>query len=134
VIEKESAAVRRLYLPLFRTYHVRMTVAGHDHLYDHFVERYDDETGAHRMDHIVSGGGGGPIYTYRGEQDLKQFMPEAHDAVEHIARPGAVAADNPHHFVVFEVDGDRIWEKTIATVARPFTPLGQARVELADHQ
>jgi hypothetical protein len=135
VIEKESAAIRRLYLPLFRKYHVRMTVAGHDHLYDHFVEHYDDETGTHRMDHIVTGGGGAPIYTYRGEQDLKEGMPAGpHDIVEHITRPGAVAGDNPHHFVVFEVDGDRIWEKTIATVARPFTPLGQVRFELADHQ
>ncbi len=133
VIEKESAAVRRLYLPLFRKYHVRMTVAGHDHLYDHFVERYDDETGTHRMDHIVTGGGGAPIYTYRGEQNLKEGIPATpRDVVEHITRPGAVAGDNPHHFVVFEVDGDRIWEKTIATVARPFTPLGQARFELGD--
>jgi hypothetical protein len=132
-IEKESAAIRRLYLPLFRKYHVRMTIAGHDHLYDHFVEHYDDETGTHRMDHIVTGGGGAPIYTYRGEQDLTQGMPAApHDVVEHITRPGAIVADNPHHFVVFEVDGDRIWEKTIATVARPFTPLGEARFELAD--
>ena len=133
IIENESAAIRRLYLPLFRTYHVRMTLAGHDHLYDHFVEHYDDETGRHRMDHIVSGGGGGPIYTYRGEQDLQQLIPAApHDVVEHLVRPGALAGDNPHHFVIFEVDGERIWEKTVATVARPFTPLGQPRVELAD--
>src|SRR6266851_2748515 len=69
-VERESATVRRLYLPLFRKYHVRMTITGHDHLYDHFVEHYDDTHGTHRMDHIVSGGGGAPIYAYRGEPDL----------------------------------------------------------------
>ena len=135
LVEKESAAIRRLYLPLFRKHHVRMTVTGHDHLYDHFVEHYDDAQGTHRMDHIVSGGGGAPIYTYRGEPDLKLFTAAAapqHVTVEHIVRPGADEGDNPHHFVIFEVDGDQIWEKTVATVARPFTPLGQARFALAD--
>ena len=134
-VERESAAVRRLYLPLFRKYHVRMTITGHDHLYDHFVERYDDAQGTHRMDHIVSGGGGAPIYAYRGEPDLALFVAAAapqHVVVEHLARPGPDEADNPHHFVIFQVDGDRIWERTVATVARPFMPLGQARVELVD--
>ena len=76
-VERESAAVRRLYLPLFRKYHVRMTITGHDHLYDHYVERYDDGQGSYRMDHIVSGGGGAPIYSYRGEPDLALFASTA---------------------------------------------------------
>ena len=37
-VEPQSAAMRRLYLPLFRQHHVRMTIAGHDHLLDHWVE------------------------------------------------------------------------------------------------
>jgi Calcineurin-like phosphoesterase len=137
VVERESEAIRRLYLPLFRRYHVRLTIAGHDHLYDHFIEHYDDLEGTHRMDHIVSGGGGAPIYTYRGEQDLARYRAAAapqHVVVEHAVRPGSVDADNPHHFVIFEVDGDRIWLKIVATVARPFLPYGQDRIELADKQ
>jgi 3',5'-cyclic AMP phosphodiesterase CpdA len=137
VVERESEAIRRLYLPVFRRYHVRMTIAGHDHLYDHFIEHYDDPEGTHRMDHIVTGGGGGPIYTYHGEQDLALYTAAAapqHVVVEHAVRPGAVEADNPHHFVIFEVDRDRIWLKIVATVARPFLPYGQARIELADKQ
>jgi hypothetical protein len=135
VVERESEAVRRLYLPLFRRYHVRMTIAGHDHLYDHFIEHYDDSEGTHRMDHIVSGGGGAPIYTYHGEQDLALYARTAapqHVVVRHVVRPGTAEGDNPHHFVIFEVDGDRIWLKIVATVARPFLPYGQARIELAD--
>ena len=58
----------------FRKHHVRMTIGGHDHLLDHFVERYDDERRTYRMDHIVSGGGGAPTYTYRGEPDLQAYL------------------------------------------------------------
>jgi hypothetical protein len=114
---------------------VRLIIAGHDHLYDHFIEHYDDGTGTHRMDHIVTGGGGGPIYTYTGEQDLAAYAAAAAPdrvRVEHPVRPGKLAGDNPHHFVVIEVDGDRLWLQVIATVAAPFLPYGQPRIELAD--
>ena len=33
-----------------------IVVNGHDHLYDRYIEHYDDASGTHRMDHIVSGG------------------------------------------------------------------------------
>jgi hypothetical protein len=29
-------------------------------------------------------------------------------------------ADNPHHFLIFEVDGDRLWLQVVTTVAAPF--------------
>ena len=41
-VEPESVAIRELYTPLFRKHHVRMIIAGHDHLLDHWVERYED--------------------------------------------------------------------------------------------
>lgn len=134
LVEPTSQAMRQIYMPLFRAHHVRMTITGHDHFYDHFVEHYEDAAGTHRMDHIVSGGGGAPIYSYRGEQDLKLYEATAAPQrvrVEHLIKPGVQEADNPHHFVVFEVDGDRIWLQVIATVAAPFLPYGQPRIELA---
>ena len=134
-VERESEAIRRYYLPLFRKHHVRMTVTGHDHLYDHWIEHYDDASGTHRMDHIVSGGGGAPIYAYRGEQDQTRYIASAapqHITIQHAAKPRPDLADNPHHFVIFEVDGDRIWEKWVSIDAAPFMPFGQPRVELAD--
>ena len=66
-IEAQTAAIRTMYMPLFRKHHVRLLVAGHDHLYDHWVERYDNAGVTHRMDTIVTGGGGAPIYGYMGE-------------------------------------------------------------------
>ena len=123
LVEPQAQALRRLYLPLFRTHHVRMTITGHDHLYDRFIERYDDAGGTHRMDHIVSGGGGAPIYSYRGEQDLQLYAATAAPLqvrVEHPVRPGVREADNPHHFLIFEVDGDRLWLQVVTTVAAPF--------------
>lgn len=135
LVEHQSLAIRQLYMPLFRKHHVRMTIAGHDHLFDHFVERYEDEHGTHRMDHIVTGGGGAPIYTYRGEQDLDEYVAEAAPdrvRVEHLVKPGLEAADNPHHFVILDVDGDRIWLRPVATVAAPFLPHGTERIELTD--
>lgn len=134
-VEREAEGVRRLYMPLFRKHHVRMTITGHDHLYDHWIEHYDDRSGTHRMDHVVTGGGGAPIYTYRGEQDEAAYVATAapqHVTIEHAAKPGREPADNPHHFVIFEVDGDRIWEKWVSIDAAPFQPFGRPRVELTD--
>jgi hypothetical protein len=134
LVEPQSQALRRMYMPLFRTHHVRMTITGHDHLFDRFVEHYDDKTGTHRMDHIVSGGGGAPIYSYRGEQDLQLYASTAAPVrvqVEHPIRPGVIEADNPHHFVIFEVDGDRLWLQVVPTVAAPFLPQ-PTKIELAD--
>jgi calcineurin-like phosphoesterase family protein len=134
LVEPQSQALRRMYMPLFRTHHVRMTVTGHDHLFDRFVEHYDDSSGTHRMDHVVSGGGGAPIYSYRGEQDLQVYAATAAPLkvqVEHPVRPGVQEADNPHHFVVFEVDEDRLWLHVVPTVAAPFKPQPM-RIELAD--
>jgi calcineurin-like phosphoesterase family protein len=134
LVEPQSQALRRIYMPLFRAHHVRMTIAGHDHLFDRFVERYGDSNGTYRMDHIVSGGGGAPIYSYRGEQDLELYASTAAPLrvhVEHPIRPGVVEADNPHHFVIFEVDGDRLWLRVVTTVAAPFLPQ-PTKIELAD--
>src|SRR6476469_873250 len=123
LVEPQSQALRRMYMPLFRTHDVRLTITGHDHLFDRFVEHYDDKTGTHRMDHIVSGGGGAPIYSYRGEQDLQLYAAPAAPLqvrVAHPVRPGVREADNPHHFLIFEVDGDRLWLQVVPTVAAPF--------------
>ena len=137
LVEPQSQSIRQLYLPLFRRHHVRMTITGHDHFFDHFIERYREATGpSYRIDHIVSGGGGAPIYTYRGEQDpgvYAQTAAPTRTEIEHHVRPSAVEADNPHHFVIFEVDGDRIWLRVVPTVAAPFGPL-PTRIELADRE
>jgi hypothetical protein len=125
--EPQSKVIRERYMPLFRRHHVRLLLTGHDHLFDHYVERYSDDSGPHRIDHLVSGGGGGPIYTYTGEPDLDAYVRSARPQVvtiDHTVRPGRSQGENPHHFVLMEVTGDRLRMKVVPTVAAPFTPWG----------
>jgi len=109
LVERPTAALRARYMPLFRRHHVRLLFAGHDHVYEHWIERYRDATGIQRIDQIVSGGGGAPLYTYRGEPDLREYARAAGaDSVrlEHVVRPGAEVGGNPYHYVVVHVDGE----------------------------
>src|SRR5262245_14316006 len=136
-VEPQSEALRRLYLPLFREQHVRLMLAGHDHLFDHYIEHYSDSTGTHRLDHIVTGGGGGPIYRYTGEPDLRRYADAAlpmQVTVEHAVRPSRQESDNPHHFVVIQVDGTHLQLRVVSTVAAPFLPYGTDTISLDDGQ
>jgi hypothetical protein len=135
--EAQTVAVRSLYMPLFRKHHVRLIVTGHDHLFDHWVERYEDNGVAYRMDSIVTGGGGAPSYTYAGEPDLRGYVianPAAKIRLEHLVRPGATQDQNPHHFVVVRVDGDRLSLEVVASREAPYTPYagGGSRMALSD--
>ncbi len=136
VVEQATDSIRRLYLPLFRAHHVRLTIAGHDHLLDHWVEHYTDASGTHRMDHLVSGGGGAPSYVYDSEPSLTDYLAAGAPlkvAVQHLARPGPSIADNPHHFVAVQVDGDKISFEAFGTGPAPFRPYGgESRVDLSD--
>ena len=90
-LEPQTVAIRSMYVPLFRKHHVAMIVAGHDHLYDHFVEHFVDNGVTYRMDSVVTGGGGAPIYPYVGEPDLQAYV-TANAAqgvrVDHLVKPG----------------------------------------------
>jgi hypothetical protein len=135
-LEPQSAALRDLYLPLFRKYHVRMTIAGHDHLFDHWIERYVAGGIRFRRDDIVTGGGGAPSYVYTGEPDLKGYLAAgAADKVrvEHLAKPGPTIEENPHHFVLVRVDGDRLSLEVLGTGENTYSPYdGRARIDLVD--
>jgi hypothetical protein len=135
-VEPQTAAMRSLYGPLFRQYHVRMTFSGHDHLYDHWVERYTDAAVSYRRDDVVSAGGGAPIYTYRGEPEIQAYLAAGADRdvrIEHLTKPGVTTLENPHHFVVVRVDGDRLSLEVIGTGPNDYQPYhGQSRIELND--
>lgn len=132
-VEPQTAALRRLYMPLFRQHHVRLVLTGHDHLYDHFVERYDDASGTHRMDLIVTGGGGAPIYRYTNEPDFdlyKRAAAPTRVSVQHLASPGPREADNPHHFLIVEVNDNRMSLRVVAPSAPSFRPFGVETLSL----
>jgi hypothetical protein len=137
IVEPQTEAIRRLYMPLFRRHHVKMTLAGHDHLLDHWVERYDDATGTHRMDHVLSGGGGAPTYTYKGEPDLNLYMATAAPQklrLEHLLTPSRRSDGNPLHFMLVRVDGDKLSLEVVGVDAGPtvYLPYKRPRVELED--
>jgi hypothetical protein len=135
-VERPTAGMRSRYGPLFRRYHVRMTFSGHDHLFDHWVERYTDAGVSYRRDDLVSAGGGAPIYTYRGEPEIQAYLAAGADRdvrLQHLTKPGLTPADNPHHFVVVQVDGDRISLEVIGVGVSDYGPYqGQSRIELND--
>lgn len=75
IIERPTAAVRERYMPLFRKHGVTMLLTGHEHFFEHWVERWKDARGEwQRMDQLVSGGGGAPLYSYQGQPDLRPYL------------------------------------------------------------
>ena len=136
-LERPTAAVRTHWMPLFRQHRVNLIFTGHEHLFEHWVERYQDETGQwRRMDQIVTGGGGAPIYWYRGEPDLRPYLLEgAADSVRvtHLVRPGPNRGDNPYHYVVVHVDGPEVWMEVVGVDwGINFQPYRSARTMLSD--
>ncbi len=110
-VEIQTELLRTRYMPLFRAHHVRVVFSGHEHLFEHWVEHYTDTTGSHRMDLVVSGGGGAPIYTYSGEPDLSAYLRRntaSNVRLEHLVKPGVDPASNPHHFLIVRVDNDHL--------------------------
>ena len=135
-LEPSTIAVRELYMPLFRRHHVGLIIAGHDHLFDHWIERYADKSGRrYRLDQVITGGGGAPVYIYAGEPDLRPYLAAGAServTVEHLAKPGPAPADNPHHFIVVSVDGDRMSLEAVGSGAN-FAPYnGKSRADLFD--
>ena len=133
-VELQAAAMRTLYMPLFRKHHVKLVLTGHEHLFEHWVERYTDATGPHRIDQIVSGGGGAPLYGYMGEPDLRQYTRDnaaSQVRLEHLAKPDVDPGANPHHFVVVHVDGGRITLEVVGVYwGAGFQPYKSATVQI----
>lgn len=136
IVEPPSAAIRARYMPLFRRHRAAILFSGHDHLFDHWVERYEDSEGKHRLDHILTGGGGAPIYPYRGEPDLRDYLKTyaaEKVSLDHVVRPGMNPGDNPYHFVLVQVDGERIRIEVIGVDwGRGFQPYRSNAAELYD--
>lgn len=133
-IEAQTATMRTLYMPLFRKHHVKLLLTGHEHLFEHWVERYSDATGPHRIDQIVSGGGGAPLYGYNGEPNVRQYVTDnsaSQVRLEHLVKPALDPGGNPHHYVVVHVDGPKITLEVIGVYwGAGFQPYRSATVQL----
>jgi hypothetical protein len=136
-IERPTAAVRARYMPLFRKHNVELLLTGHEHFFEHWVERWRDAKGVtHRMDQIVSGGGGAPLYGYQGEPNLTEYVRAAGaDSVRltHLVKPGVQPGDNAYHYMVVHVDGARMWVEIIGVDwGSNYAPYRSARSALTD--
>jgi hypothetical protein len=109
--EPPSLAMRQRYMPLFRKHHLTLIFNGHEHLYEHWIERYEQDGRRYRIDEIVTGGGGAPLYAYQGRPDLRDYLAAGKPekvSVQQLVRPGPEPGDTPHHYLVAQVDGDRV--------------------------
>jgi hypothetical protein len=135
-VEEPTVELRNKYMPLFQAHHVRAVFSGHEHLFEHWVEHYTDASGRHRMDLIVSGGGGAPIYTYTGEPELKEYL-KANEAskveLQHLVKPSVDAGMNPYHYLLVRVDGENLDMQVISVDwGRGFEPYRSDKVKLKD--
>jgi 3',5'-cyclic AMP phosphodiesterase CpdA len=136
-IERPTAELRAGWLAMLRRHRVALTLSGHEHLFEHWVERYDDPAGRRRrIDHVVTGGGGAPIYSYVGMPDLAEYLKAnaaEKVALEQLARPGLAAGDNPYHFVIVQVDGDDLRLEVVGVDwGRGFQPYKSRNAVLKD--
>jgi 3',5'-cyclic AMP phosphodiesterase CpdA len=137
IVERPTSALRTRYMPLFRKHGVDMLFVGHEHFFEHWVERYRDGSGTQRrMDQVVTGGGGAPLYAYQGEPDLRAYIASGTAdsvRVRHLVKPGMDPGDNAYHYVVVHVDGARTWLEVIGVDwGRDYQPYRSARAALSD--
>ena len=135
-VERPTAELRSRYMPLFNACHVRVVFSGHEHFFEHWVEHYTDSSGLHRMDLVVSAGGGAPLYTYSGEPDLREFLKTnaaSQVTLAHLVKPGRESRSNPHHYLIVRVDGDQLEMEVVGVDwGRDFQPYGTNKVLLQD--
>lgn len=136
-VERPAELMRSRYMPLFRAHRVRAIFAGHEHLFEHWVERYVDAAGRRqRLDMVITGGGGAPLYPHFGEPLVADYL-KANEAskvqLEHLARPGPAPGDNPYHYVIVRVDGERLGMEVVGVDwGRGFRPYRSNRAVLED--
>ncbi|MGC1907658.1 MAG: metallophosphoesterase [Candidatus Acidiferrum sp.] len=135
-VEGPTVDLRTRYMPLFHANHVRVVFSGHEHLFEHWVEHYTDASGLHRMDLVVSGGGGAPIYAYTGEPNVDDYLKANESSkvkLEHLVKPGLERGSNPYHYLIVRVDGENIDMKVIAVDwGAGFQPYRSDQVSLGD--
>jgi hypothetical protein len=135
-VEIPTGIIRQKYMPLFRKHRVRIFFAGHEHFFEHWVERYEDEAGKHRLDHIITGGGGAPLYAYAGDPDVRPYIQANADhkvTLDRIAKPPYEPGDGAYHYVLVTVDGDNIRLEVIGVDwGRNYQPYRSNKADLSD--
>ena len=136
-VEEPAKEIREQYMPLFRKHRVDAILTGHEHLFEHWVERYGpSRTESYRLDHIITGGGGAPLYGFQGVPDTapytRMFRSER-VSLEHLVKPGPEPGDNPYHYVIVQVDRGFLSLEVIAVDwGRDYKPYRRNWTDLAE--
>lgn len=137
-VELPTGIIRQKYMPLFRKHHVRAFFNGHEHHFEHWVERYEDAGGKHRLDHVLTGGGGAPLYAYAGDPDIREYIRANADqkiTLDRIAKPPAEPGGGAYHYVLVTVDGEKINMEVIGVDwGRDFQPYRSNKANLSDQE
>lgn len=135
-VELQTGIIRQKYMPLFRKHHVKVFFNGHEHYFEHWVERYEDAAGKHRLDHVLTGGGGAPLYAYAGDPDIRPYIRDNADqkvSLDRIAKPGYEPGMNAYHYVLVTVDGEKIKLEVVGLDwGRDFQPYKSNKATLTD--
>ena len=107
-------------------------------MFEHWVERYEDASGKHRLDHILTGGGGAPLYTFAGEPDTREYIKAGAAekvTLDRIAKPAYEPGMGAYHYVLVTVDGDKINVEIIGVDwGRDFQPYRSNKANLNDQE
>ncbi|MFN0107472.1 MAG: metallophosphoesterase [Blastocatellia bacterium] len=137
-VELQTGIIRQKYMPLFRKHHVKVFFNGHEHYFEHWVERYEDAAGKHRLDHVLTGGGGAPLYAYQGDPDIRPYIKDNADqkvSLDRIAKPGYEPGMNAYHYVLVTVDGEKINLEVVGLDwGRDFQPYRSNKANLSDQE
>lgn len=138
-VEPMTAVLRNRWMPLLKKHHVRALFAGHEHYFEHWVERWQDAGGRrYRFDHILTGGGGAPLYEYKGDPDTRAYLnahAEEKITLARVATPAAEPGGNAYHYLLVKVDGDEISLEVIGVDwGRNFQPYCSNRARLAEEE
>jgi hypothetical protein len=135
-VEPQTVFLRQRYMPMFRKHHVRLLFVGHDHMFEHWVEHYEDETGKHRIDQVLTGGGGAPLYAYAGDPDTRDYIKAGAAekvTIDRLAKAPYEPGGGAYHYVVVQVDGDKIRLEVIGVDwGRDFQPYRSNKADLND--
>ena len=134
-VEEATKIMREKYAPLFRQHHVKVYFCGHEHFFEHWVEKYEDASGKkYRMDQVLTGGGGAPLYEYRGDPDTKEYLKAfalEKVSLERLAKPGFTPGENAFHYVWVKVDGEKISLEVVGLDwGKDFQPYRSNKTEL----
>jgi hypothetical protein len=96
------------------------------------------ETGKRRLDHLITGGGGAPLYAYAGDPDTRQYIKDNAEqklTLDRIAKPPYEPGEGAYHYALVKVDDDRISMEVIGVDwGRGYQPYRSNKADLNDQK